>query len=160
MLLLHPSISTNLCSNNLFDKHSLLMRCAQPRSWARTWKVFLLPKCFEIFKWINAKDQTFMHCFARHGLWNELWCLGKHAGGCFYNNSNIDKNRVTPPDNDNDDYHYCHAFVTVFKQQHKLLSCVEKIYTFWQSEALKSYADEIFNCIVFLDRCTFCHIDT
>ena len=64
---------------------------AQPR------KVSENIPCSEILKRINVEDQSFMHCCPRHGLWNELWCLGKHAGGCFYNNSNSGKNSINHP---------------------------------------------------------------
>ena len=84
---LHPSVHQSLFQGEL---PQTFLVDAQPR------KVSENIPCSEILKRINVEDQSFMHCCPRHGLWNELWCLGKHAGGCFYNNSNSGKNKVTP----------------------------------------------------------------
>ena len=86
MFPLHPSVHQSLCHQEL---PQTFLVDAQPR------KVSENIPCSEILKRINVEDQSFMHCCPQHGLWNELWCLGKHAGGCFYNNSNSGKNNVT-----------------------------------------------------------------
>ena len=101
-----PTINT-LCYSSI---HQSLFHQFLPQTFCVDWKVFFCQRKFKFY----AKDQSFMHCFGRRGLWNELWCLGKHGGPVFTTIQTSAKTKSLP-DNDDDGYHYCHAFVTIFK---------------------------------------------
>ena len=101
-----PTINT-LCYSSI---HQSLFHQFLPQTFCIDWKVFFCQRKFKFY----AKDQSFMHCFGRRGLWNELWCLGKHGEPVFTTIQTSAKTKSLP-DNDDDGYHYCHAFVTIFK---------------------------------------------
>ena len=101
------STINTLCYSSI---HQSLFHQFLPQTFCVDWKVFFCQRKFKFY----AKDQSFMHCFGRRGLWNELWCLGKHGGPVFTTIQTSAKTKSLP-DNDDDGYHYCHAFVTIFK---------------------------------------------
>ena len=101
------STINTLCYSSI---HQSLFHQFLPQTFCVDWKVFFCQRKFKFY----AKDQSFMHCFGRRGLWNELWCLGKHGEPVFTTIQTSAKTKSLP-DNDDDGYHYCHAFVTIFK---------------------------------------------